>query len=117
MSPAAELPAQRIQAALEALRHTQGLLLEPTPRNIDICCTALAVAARHMEPLLAEPGPHRNLPQLVAVLHNEVSVIAKLLEHAAAYHTNLLHKMIEAARVQTPAPTASAGTSRLQVDA
>ncbi len=117
MSPATELPAQRIRAALEALRHTQGLLLEPTPRNIDICCTALAAAARHLEPLLAEPAnPHRNLPQLVAVLHNEVSVIAKLLDHAASYHANLLQKMIEASHAHAPVATGS-GTNRLQVDA
>ncbi|HZY74596.1 MAG TPA: hypothetical protein VFE22_15915, partial [Edaphobacter sp.] len=58
----------------------------------------------------------RGLAASVSVLHNEIRVIGVLLERAAAFHANLLERMVAAST--NPAPDASLSRpARLLVEA
>jgi hypothetical protein len=97
-SPSAELSCQLIAGAGVALNRARALLLQPAPLNLDIACSALALAIAQVTDLrtvLAAP-PSGNLTTAVAGLRKELDLISRLLEHAASYHVNLMQCMMEA---------------------
>lgn len=93
-----ELPGHLIARAFDALGHARSLLLQPAPRNLDIACSALAIAADRIADLqmALNTSPSGDLAAAAAGLHQEVGLISQLLEHAASYHVNLMQCMIKA---------------------
>ena len=118
-SQSAELSGRFIARAGEALGRAHTLLLQPTPQNLDIACSALAVAISQVTEVqtILTPAPCRDLTAAVAVLRKEVDLISLLLEHAASYHVNLMQCMIEASASHAPQGRCMAPVRRLSLKA
>jgi hypothetical protein len=113
--PAAELPRQLIADAGEALSNARTLLVQPTPQNLAMACSALAMAISRVADLqrALTLSPTRDVGAAAAGLRKEVGLISSLLEHAASYHVNLLQCMIEASGPEAqPAPYIETETPR-----
>lgn len=118
-SPSAELSCQLVAGAGVALNRARALLLQPVPQNLDIACSALALAISQVSDLrtvLAAP-PSRDLTAAVAGLRKEVDLISRLLEHAASYHVNLMQCMIEASGSRVEQAPSSQSARRMSLDA
>jgi hypothetical protein len=116
----AEAPAyQLIAAAAESLTHAQTLFLQPAPRNLDIACGVLAKAIAQVTTLqtILTASPSQELAAAVAALRRETDLVSALLEHAAAYHVNLMQSMIEAADTRVPPVAADGAPQRLFLEA
>jgi hypothetical protein len=108
MTPQVAVPAglrSLIAVAVEPLREARLLLLEPTPANVDRCGAALATAVPRVEAVRAavaaiEPRD-RGLVGVVAVLAQEVTACAALLESASRFHGELLQRMVDTTAGQT----------------
>ena len=108
-----------IDGAGAALSRARVLLLEPTPRNLDIACSVLALAIAQvtdLQTVLAAP-PSRDLKAAVVCLRKEIDLISGLLEHAALFHVNLVQCMIEASGPLILQGTSIEGAGRLSLDA
>jgi hypothetical protein len=92
-----------IRAALEQAR---VLLLEPTPRNIDLCCIPLTHAAARLKAL-----PDR------LVFRTEIETIGRLLETAATFHAGLFQKMNVAPESAGVAAVQAAASPRIRLSA
>jgi hypothetical protein len=110
-----------IAEARLALDQTHSLLIEPTTRNIEIATTALARAIARIESLHICFAEKRCVPagllDSARGLREGIAGIALLLEHAAAYHANLLQTMIEADRRMAPPPLPLEMGPRVQLHA
>ena len=104
---------QSVAGAGEALAQARRLLCEPTPRNLELCCGAMAAAQEQLRDLRRQvteshPGD-RALCVIARQLRGELDAITILLERSARYHANLLEKMLAASRPAAlyvvPAPT------------
>jgi hypothetical protein len=83
----------------DALRHALGLLLDPTPQNIDLSCSALSRATgriKALQTVLEVSGrqPDYGLMQSAGMLRDQVGTIAKLLDCAALFHANIFQGMV-----------------------
>jgi hypothetical protein len=89
-----------------ALDRAHALTLEPTARNIEMAAGALGRAIGRIEALqicLTEQGPaDAALLASARGLRDGIAGVALLLQHAAAYHANLLQSMMEAERASAP---------------
>jgi hypothetical protein len=118
-TPSAEFSCQLIAGAGAALSRARALLLHPAPQNLDIACSALAIAIAQVGELrtvLATP-PFRDLTAAVAGLRKEIDLISRLLEHAASYHVNLMQCMIQASGSPVAQGQCSTPQRRLSMDA
>jgi len=88
--------------ARKLLGHARQLLQDPAPRNIDCCYADLSAAVEllsGLQRLIDESGGQVRCSVESAVMaRNDVGVISRLLEAAASFHSNLLHRMLEASR-------------------
>jgi hypothetical protein len=119
MSGSAPKPAeQRIADVRKLLGHARQLLQDPAPRNIDSCCSDLLSAVElltDLQRLIGESGGEAGCSaESAAMARNDVGVISRLLESAASFHSNLLHRMLEASRSAdaTSVPSAQIPSSR-----
>jgi len=110
--PAPNRAEQLIAEARALLGHSRQLLQDPAPRNIDSACSDLSSAIEvltTLQSVISESGGKVSCSAESAVMaRNDVGVISRLLESAASFHSNLLHRMLEASRsaeatVVTPA--------------
>jgi hypothetical protein len=104
----------------EALSRVRALLLQPTPQNLDIACSALASAIAQvtdLQTVVATSSPSRDLNAAVVGLSKEVDLISRLLEHAASFHVNLIQCMIEASGSLTRQVPSNGSTGRISMDA
>lgn len=104
----------------DALVHARRLLCEPSAGNLQLACGVLASAQRAIESVRAAAERRRSLDRglasSIALLRSEIGVIAVLLDRAAAFHANLLERMVAAS--QTPPPeTSPRAPARLLVEA
>ena len=108
-----------ISGACDALMRARALLLHPAPRNLDIACSALAMAIAPVTELqqAVTESPSGDLRAAVLGLRKEIDLISRLLEHAASYHVNLIQSMIEASNAQVPHGQCNALAQRLFLDA
>lgn len=106
-----KVPCQIISGAGEALSRARALLLQPTPQNLDIACSALAGAIAQITDLqtVLTASPSRHLTPAVVGLRKEVDLVSRMLESAASYHAKLIQCMIEASI--SPDPQSSSGAS------
>jgi len=108
-----------IEDAGEVLDRAHTLLLNPTPQNLDIACSALAMAVNQITGLqavlAARPSP--DLAARVIDLRKTIGLVSSLLEHAAAYHVNLIHCMMDAVVVPVPQAPCGAPGQRLFLEA
>jgi hypothetical protein len=99
--PAGQLAAR----ARETLRRSLQLLLEPTAANVGLAASNLAVAAETLRKLVVlltdSPQSSPELRTLVVQLREDRRNIASLLEHSAAWHSQLLQQMLQAAQGET----------------
>lgn len=108
-----------IAVAGEALRQARALLIQPAPRNLDIAGSALAIAIAQiaeLQTVLPASSSH-DLSAAVVALRVEVDRVSCLLEHAAAYHVNLIQCMIEASGVHVQQGPCVESARRVSVDA
>ncbi len=103
MSGAAPERAEELMAQVrELLGHARELLQDPDPQNIDSSCSDLLSAFEsltNVQSVIAESGGKvRCSAESAAIVRNDVNVISRLLESAASFHSNLLHRMLEASR-------------------
>ena len=108
-----------ISGAGDALARARALLLHPAPRNLDIACSALAMAiapVTELQQAMTE-SPSGDLRAAVLGLRNEIDLISRLLEHAASYHANLIQCMIEASNSPVPQRPCISPTLRLSLEA
>ena len=117
--PSAEFSCQLIAGAGAALSRARALLLQPAPQNLDIACSALALAIEQVTDLrtVLAAAPSRNLTAAVAGLRQEIDLISRLLEHAASYHVNLMQCMIQASGSPVAQGPCSTPARRLSMDA
>ena len=81
-----------IRDARSAVRQAHALLLEPTPRNVSIACTALSNAVRNIQEL--QPHAEHGVGEFARSLRESLREIGGLLDAAAVYHARLLESMI-----------------------
>ena len=110
----------RIDAAREALTRSRRLLCEPSPANLQLCCSLLSDAHHAIDDVRSaaerKGSIGRGMAGVLTTLRSEIGVIGLLLERAAAFHANLLKDMVAAS--SAPAPEAVAPNStRLLVEA
>lgn len=100
----AALSCQLVVGAGEALIRAHALLLRPTPQNLDRVSSTLAMAIVHVTDLqkILIASPSTDLADALVALRKEIDGISLLLEHAAAYHANLLQSMIAASVSEVP---------------
>lgn len=112
-----ELSCQLIVGAGDALRRARALLLQPAPQNLDRAGSALAMAIAQVTDLqkILTASTSGDLAAPLEGLRNEIGAISHLLEHAAAYHVNLLQSMIAASTAEVPQNSAAAPVRRLSL--
>jgi hypothetical protein len=84
-------PEVLLYKALKPLRSARRLLLDPTPRNVDLCAGRLLEAVRRVESALAAGGQGSdwgNSREATLEFRDELTVTAALLERAAGFHRN-----------------------------
>lgn len=100
---------ERIHAAGDSLAQARRLLCEPSPRNLELCCSMLGSARSAIDTVRAEAAQRRpadrGLAGAAAALRMEIGVIGVLLERAANYHANLLKTMVAASKSAVPPET------------
>jgi len=113
-------PEALVSDARDSLARTHQLLLDPSPANVDLCCSHLAAATRKTQALYQllsdSPVADRDVKKSAAMLRLEVLVVASLLDRAAAYHAGLLQDMIAASRSDAPAVASHQMARRVQLD-
>jgi hypothetical protein len=108
-----------ISDASDGLTRARVLLLQPAPRNLDMACSALAMAIAPVTGLqqAVTESPSGDLTAAVAGLRKEIDLISRLLEHAASYHVNLIQCMTEASNAPVLERSCIAPTRRLSLEA
>jgi hypothetical protein len=93
---------QLIADVRKLLGHARQLLQDPAPRNIDSCYSDLFSAVELLTGLQrlmeTSEGAVRCSAESAVMARNDVRVVSRLLETAASFHSNLLHRMLEASR-------------------
>jgi hypothetical protein len=94
MTPGTD-PSPVIAGVLDTLRQARSLLLDPSPQNIDVCrlsvfqCVHKLVAAMEGD---RSDWQKKELTNLLLDMRSELSSISDLLDSAAAFRRNMLHR-------------------------
>jgi hypothetical protein len=109
-------PALLMDEGTRAMEQARVLLLEASARNVEIACSALSTAMsrmRSLQPHLAAVNrPGSDLRYSLHDMRHRVAHVSELLEQAASYHVQLLHRMLDAGRDAAPAAAPQGGMNR-----
>jgi hypothetical protein len=114
--------AELVAEAHQALREAHRRLLDPSPQGIDYSRAAFATAVDRLSVLHGllrdSPDSGRGLLPAMTELHHELETVTLLLQRAAWHQSNLLQRMLKAARVESESYAEPADTGpRLQLTA
>jgi hypothetical protein len=96
-------PNHAIAGILETLRQSRAILLDPSPRNIDRCSSALASCIQKIGGIIEADRPmcenqldNRDLRRSLLLVHGELNAITGLLDSAAAFRRDMLKAIAQA---------------------
>lgn len=84
-----------VAGVLDTLRRSRALLLDPTPRNVDVCRLAVFQCVHKLSAAMEADRSDRHneaLPKLLLDIRAELGTLAHLLDSAAAFRRNTLGK-------------------------
>jgi hypothetical protein len=111
-------PNRVIAGVLDSLRQSRGLLLDPSPRNVDCCRVAVAQCTQTVGKLAADRAgwDRGQLTASLLLVRCELGAITELLDSAAVFRRDMLKAISDASRHAAPIALAARSDQFMPID-